>query len=207
MINSAEKSISGLKNINLYNLYTKQYNVNSFFRGGVMSKDKMVADIIDNIRRVIQVVNEYSKKAERETGLTGPQLWVIKIVAESAPIRVSDLARSMYLHPATVVGILDRLEARGVVKRTRSAEDRRVVEIELTPLGRNIAANAPEVAQGLLVKGLEPLSERKLLGMGNALRQLAMILGAHEIAPKLMLSSETNLPSVKNNGGKAGNAR
>ncbi len=172
-----------------------------------MSKEKIVADIIDDIRRVFQVVNEYSKKAERETGLTGPQLWAIKIVAESAPIRVSDLARSMYLHPATVVGILDRLEARGVVKRTRSAEDRRVVEINLTRLGRDIAATAPEVAQGLLVKGLEPLPEKKLRSMGNVLRQLVMILGAHEISPNLMMSPETNLQSDKNDGDMDGGER
>jgi DNA-binding MarR family transcriptional regulator len=207
MINSGETLIFRQNNINLYNLYTKQYNVNSFFWRGEMSKEKIVADIIDDIRRVFQVVNEYSKKAERETGLTGPQLWAIKIVAESAPIRVSDLARSMYLHPATVVGILDRLEARGVVKRTRSAEDRRVVEINLTPLGRDLAASAPEVAQGLLVKGLEPLPEKKLRSMGNALRQLVMILGAHEISPSLMMSSELNLQSEKNNGGMAGDGR
>ena len=72
-----------------------------------------VAEIIDNLRRVFQVVNEQSKKVCRETGLTGPQLWAIKVVAESAPIKVTDLARRMYLHPATVVGIVDRLEGRG----------------------------------------------------------------------------------------------
>jgi MarR family transcriptional regulator, organic hydroperoxide resistance regulator len=82
------------------------------------------------------VVNEYSKKAERETGLTGPQLWAIKVISEDAPIKVSDLARRMYLHPATVVGILDRLEARDLASRTRSLVDRRVVEIELTEKGR-----------------------------------------------------------------------
>ncbi len=54
-----------------------------------MSKAKMVADLIDNLRRVFQAVNEYSKKAERETGLTGPQLWAIKVLAEAAPIKVS----------------------------------------------------------------------------------------------------------------------
>jgi DNA-binding MarR family transcriptional regulator len=75
-------------------------------------KSITVAEITDNLRRVFQVVNELSKKAERETGLTGPQLWAIKVIAEAAPIKVSDLARRMYLHPATVVGILDRLEGR-----------------------------------------------------------------------------------------------
>jgi DNA-binding MarR family transcriptional regulator len=155
---------------------------------------KMVADIIDNLRRVFQVINEQSKKVERETGLTGPQLWAIKLIAESAPIKVSVLARRMYLHPATVVGILDRLEGHGLVTRTRSLEDRRVVEIELTDKGKILVAQSPVVAQGLLVKGLEPLPEEKLLQIAEGLEQLVMILGAQEIAPNLFFSPETNLP-------------
>ena len=156
--------------------------------------DGMVADIIDNLRRVFQVVNEQSKKVERETGLTGPQLWAIKIIAENAPIKVSDLARRMYLHPATVVGILDRLEGRGLVMRTRSLEDRRVVEIDLTVQGKELVTQSPEVVQGLLVKGLEPLPNNKLIQISDGLEQLVKILGAKEIPPKLILSSEVNLP-------------
>jgi len=158
------------------------------------AKSKTVADIIDNIRRVFQAVNEYSKKAEHDTGLTGPQLWAIKKVAEAAPIKVSDLARRMYLHPATVVGILDRLEGRELVARTRSKEDRRVVEIDLTEKGKNLVLQAPVVAQGLLVKGLEKLPDKELLRIADGLDQLVKILGAQEIPPQLLLSPEVNLP-------------
>jgi MarR family transcriptional regulator, organic hydroperoxide resistance regulator len=160
-------------------------------------KSKLVSDIIDNIRRVFQAVNEYSKKAERETGLTGPQLWAIKVIAEGAPIKVSEIARRMYLHPATVVGILDRLEGRELVTRTRSREDRRVVEIEMTDQGRDLLTRSPEVAQGLLVKGLETLSTEKLGRLDEELLLLVKILGAQEIPPKLLLSSEVNLPKEK----------
>ena len=158
------------------------------------NKAKLVADMIDNIRRVFQAVNEYSKKAERETGLTSPQLWAIKVIAEGAPIKVSELARRMYLHPATVVGILDRLETRELVFRTRSKEDRRVVEIELTEQGRELLTQSPEVAQGLLVKGLETLPKEKLFQLDEGLKSLVKILGAQKIPPKLLLSPEVNLP-------------
>src|SRR5512144_1828007 len=125
------------------------------------TRAEIVAEIIDNLRRVFQVVNEQSKKAERETGLTGPQLWAIKTIAQEAPIMVSEIARNMYLHPATVVGILDRLEKQGLVARIRSTEDRRVVRVELTGQGRALVKKAPEVAQGLLVAGLEKLGANK----------------------------------------------
>ena len=92
------------------------------------NKSLKVSIIIDNIRRVFKAVNEQSKKAEHETGITGPQLWAIKIIGDLSPVRVSDLARHMYLHPATVVGILDRLESGKLVKRVRSKDDKRVVK-------------------------------------------------------------------------------
>jgi MarR family transcriptional regulator, organic hydroperoxide resistance regulator len=166
-----------------------------------MSKrSEKVAEIIDNLRRVFQVVNEQSKKAERETGLTGPQLWAIKTIAQEAPIMVSEIARRMYLHPATVVGILDRLEKQELATRIRSTEDRRVVRVELTGKGRALVKKAPEVAQGLLVAGLEKLNSKKLINIAEGLDQMAAILGAQNIPPRLILSSEVNKP-VKTSAG------
>jgi len=157
-----------------------------------MSNKKIVADIIDNIRRVFQAVNEYSKRAEKKTGLTGPQLWAMKILSDTAPLKVSQLAKRMYLHPATVVGILDRLEGKGLITRTRSRGDRRVVEIDLTIQGREILERAPEVAQGLLVAGLEPLPDTELACIAEGLNQLVKILGVREIPPGLMLPLAEN---------------
>lgn len=152
----------------------------------------MIAEIIDNLRRVFQVVNEQSKKAEHATGLTGPQLWAIKTIAQEAPIMVSEIARHMYLHPATVVGILDRLEKQGLVVRIRSTEDRRVVKVELTGQGRALVKKSPEVAQGLLVAGLEKLDAKKLLNIVQGLDQMVGILGAQNIPPQLIRSPEVN---------------
>jgi len=160
-------------------------------------KPCMISSIVDNLRRVFQVVHGHSKKAERETGLTGPQLWAIKVVADSAPIRVSDLAARMYLHPATTVGILDRLEKKGLVARVRSLKDRRSVEVVLTDAGEKVVEKAPEVAQGLLVSGLEKLTLRKLRTLDSGLAQMVKILGAQEIPPQLFLSPEVNQPGAR----------
>ena len=158
------------------------------------AKDETISEIINNIRRVFQVVNEQSKKAEHHTGLTGPQLWAIKTIAQGAPIMVSEIAARMHLHPATVVGILDRLEIRGLVQRVRSQEDRRVVRVELTTSGEDLVRKSPEVAQGLLVAGLEKLKTSNLRTISDSLDQLVGILGAQGIPPKLILSPEVNKP-------------
>lgn len=163
----------------------------------MQSRKKTIASTFDNLRRVVQVVQGYSKRAERVAGLTGPQLWAIKVLSESAPIMVSDLARRMYLHPSTVIGILDRLETRGLAKRTRSTEDRRVVTVALTRKGKDAVKKVPVVAQGLLLTGLEELSDADLRLISKGIELLVGILGARRMPPQLMFSEEMNVPYGK----------
>lgn len=167
-----------------------------------MDKTELIAEAIDNLRRVFQVIQEYSKKVEHSTGLTSPQLWAIKVLAEGAPMMVSELARRMYLHPATVVGILTRLESHELVKKTRSTKDRRIVWVELTPKGKDLIVSAPEVAQGLLVVGLEKITLKGVHEINKGLKQLVSILGAAGTLPRLILSQEVSLPLKRKKGAK-----
>ena len=160
-------------------------------------RDREIADVLDNLRRVFRVVHRYSKRAEKVGGMTGPQVWAMKVLAESAPIRVTDLARRMYLHPSTVVGILDRLELQAMVTRTRSEKDHRVVTVSLTEKGCKTVSKIPEIAQGLLLKGLGELSDRDLETVSSGLRRLVGILGVEGMPPPLILSPEVNVPEEK----------
>lgn len=150
-----------------------------------MSNDReSIPHIIDNLRRVFQAITEYSKTAERSTGLTGPQLWALKILATASPMKVSDLARQMYLRPSTVVGILDRLEGKELVTRTRSTADRRAVDLHLTGKGQELAAKAPEVAQVMLVNGLTELSDEEFTCVEDGMKLMARMLGAEHLVPQ-----------------------
>jgi MarR family transcriptional regulator, organic hydroperoxide resistance regulator len=164
----------------------------------MMKNGDAISEVIDNVRRVFQAINDYSKNAEKMTGLTGSQLWAVKLLADAAPRKVSELARHMYLHPATVVGILDRLETKGIVTRTRSKEDRRVVEIDLTELGKEVVAKAPEVAQGMLVRGLAALPDEQFSCVAEGMEQMVRILGAELITPQPLQSTEDNRASMGN---------
>lgn len=147
------------------------------------NKTEQIPEIIDNLRRVFHAIHEYSRAAERETSLTAPQLWALKILAGAAPLRVTELARHMYLRPATVVGILDRLEAKGLVARNRCKEDRRAVDLELTDLGKEVVAGSPEVAQVTLLKGLEALPAPEFDCVLRGMQHMVRILGAEKMAP------------------------
>jgi DNA-binding MarR family transcriptional regulator len=100
----------------------------------------------------------------------------------------------MYLHPSTVIGILDRLEVRGLVTRTRSTEDRRVVTVGLTRRGKEAVKKVPVVAQGLLLKGLEELSDHDLMVITEGLELLVGLLGARGCRCSFL--DEMNVPTT-----------
>jgi len=99
----------------------------------------------------------------------------------------------MYLHPATVIGILDRLMRSGLIRKTRSRKDRRVVHVTLTTEGKKIVKQSPQVAQGMIVSGLEVLSVQRLEAIAEGMREMAAILQAQELPPKMLLSPEVNI--------------
>lgn len=155
---------------------------------------RLIREVMDNLRRVFQVINDHSKQAKSITGLTGPQLWALKVLAEHPPLRVTDLAARMYLHPSTVVGILHRLEVRSLVERRRLDSDRRVVHVGLTSAGQSLVQRVPAVAQSALLAGLESLSASELQAVARGLRLQVAILNAQDLTPQLLLSAELNAP-------------
>ena len=165
------------------------------------NKQDVISHIMDNIRRVFQILNEQSQRVKQETGLTGPQLWAIRVIHEHGPINISDIARRVYLHPTTVLGIVDRLEARGLVSRNRSKDDRRVIWVELTQDGKDLVQSAPEVVQGLLGARLAGVAFNDLAEIDEGIGHLVKIFGVQEIPPKPMLSLE--MKKTKRKGGSS----
>lgn len=138
----------------------------------------VIEETANNLRRLFQVVNKQSKNLVCENGLTGPQLWAIKVLLDEAgnSMTVSKLASLMYLDASTVVRILNGLEEKSLVQRVRSTYDRRIVHINLTEKGSSVINDSPNVAHNMLINGLNSLSENKLHTISIGLSQLVNIL-------------------------------
>ena len=81
---------------------------------------------------------------------------------------VAALSRELELDPGAMTRALDRLEAKGLVRRERSTEDRRVVHLVLTDEGRKVARKVPPVMAEVLNNHLKGFSEaewQQLLGL------------------------------------------
>lgn len=74
-----------------------------------------------------------------EMNLTGPQGMMIGILSHDGEMKISDLSEKIGLSNSTVSGIIDRLEKQGLVERTRSIEDRRVVYVNISDKFKEIS--------------------------------------------------------------------
>lgn len=117
------------------------------------------------IRRMIRAIDVRSKEIARGTGLTIPQIVVLAAIRDLGEVTTLALARHVDLSAATVVTILDKIEARGFVERYRSKVDRRIVHARLTPSGAAALAAAPSLLPASLISAFagRPEAERKLI--------------------------------------------
>jgi MarR family transcriptional regulator, organic hydroperoxide resistance regulator len=112
----------------------------------------------------------------RKYRITGQQLGALRIVTHSPGICLGELSERMFLHISTVSGIVDRLEKRGYVLRERSAEDRRVVHVGVTPVGRQVIKRTPLAGMGLLLHTIDQLPARELEQILRGLRLLLKVM-------------------------------
>jgi len=112
-------------------------------------------------RRLIRAVDLYSRRLIARHQITGPQLLCLNQLAEtSSELTVGELAGLVHLSPSTVVRILDRLEARGLVRRERATGDRRRVIVTATDTGRQFSLLTPYSDQHPLRQALRQLDHR-----------------------------------------------
>jgi DNA-binding MarR family transcriptional regulator len=95
------------------------------------------------MRRILNTVAQEIEREMAPNDLTNAQ-WIplFKLFMGSAST-VAELARECDLDAGAMTRLLDRLEAKGLLNRVRSSEDRRVVNLELTAHGRTAAQQIP----------------------------------------------------------------
>lgn len=111
-------------------------------------------------------------------GLTDAQwkpLWFLKAGRASTAI---ELAREMDVDAGAITRLLDRLEAKGLVERVRSASDRRVVHLQLTPEGDAAAGHVPHVLAAVNNELLRGFSEGEWQLLRQFITRLSGNLGA-----------------------------
>ncbi len=100
--------------------------------------DDLAAAILTASRVLIAIAAR--SLAEVSTEITLPQYRALVVLASRGPQQAGDLAHALGVAPSTITRLCDRLIDKGLISRRRAenSHDRRRVEIELTPAGRDL---------------------------------------------------------------------
>jgi DNA-binding MarR family transcriptional regulator len=147
------------------------------------TKDKTISETMQSLRRIFKAIHDYSKDVSANFGITGPQLWALKTIAQEGSLPLGELSRKMYLHPSTISGVIDRLEDKGYVARVRDNDrgDRRVINVGLTLKGRRLVNKTPNPIQGKMLYGLRKLKKEELNLICRSVQKLVKIMEAENL--------------------------
>jgi DNA-binding MarR family transcriptional regulator len=152
------------------------------------------------LRRIIRATDLHSKRVRRESGLTVPQVVLLKAIEALGEVSGRTLAEEVSLSQSTVSTILDRLESRGFVERYRSPSDRRVVHVRLTVLGRQTVERAPALLHVRFVEALEQLPMREQKTILESLERVAEMMGAESVDAAPLLDVQASPADGLTNG-------
>ena len=97
------------------------------------------------MRRIISLMGQGVERELEPAGLTNAQWVPLLKLYMGCGSTAAELARQCDLDAGSMTRLLDRLEAKQLCRRTRSSDDRRVVNLELTEAGRLAAQEIPAV--------------------------------------------------------------
>lgn len=130
------------------------------------SNDEMVradksVEAFRSLVRTARRLRSQIKPMLKEWGVTGSQFSTLRLIPEEG-IAQTNLADRAASDPATLTGVIDRLERQGLVRRERSTQDRRVIQVFLTERGTELVeALTPKYVQ-VVATMMTPLNDEEL---------------------------------------------
>lgn len=107
----------------------------------------------------------------KSAGITLAQLAALRQLRDG-PVSAGHLGRLIGLSPASTSHLVDRLEARGLVVRSRRQDDRRAVDVRLTPTGKRVLDESRPLPGSIVHRAIEAMPAEKRRRLTEALAGL-----------------------------------
>ena len=158
-------------------------------RAEINGKRALCDEVLIAIRRIIQAIDLHSRYLVRQFGLTGPQLIVLQEISRREEVSAGEIAKAISLGQATVTGILERLENRGLIVRQRSNSDKRRVLVQATSASKQLLEKAPPPMQEHFIQKLTNLQDWEQGMILSSLQQIVAMMDASDIEAAPILTA------------------
>jgi len=138
--------------------------------------------VLDALRRIVRTLrtNGASHAVESAAGL-----FVLQTLADGGTLSVNEIAARTHTHQSSASVVVNRLVKRKLVRRARSVDDGRRVELTLAPQGVEFLKRAPRAPQERLVSGVKSLDPSERARLAASLSALVRAMGIHADEPSM----------------------
>lgn len=146
------------------------------------------AQALRQFRVLFNSVRTHFRQVEKETGLGGAQVWALSLIQKSPGLGVGEVAAGMDIHQSTASNLIKGLLKKQLITLNKSAIDKRVVELRVTPEGKKALKKMPGPFEGVLPDALRRLDDTALSNLNRELAKLVRLLEADEGAGNIPLA-------------------
>jgi DNA-binding MarR family transcriptional regulator len=157
-------------------------------------KAHLEEEIVAALRRILRAIAVHSHRLQEDYGLTGPQLLVLRVVANAGELSMGALARAVAMSQSTTSEIVRRLAAQRLIE-WEVGEDRRTKLVRVTTAGEHKAKSGPSLLQDRFQAELEKREEYEQTHILATLQQIASMMDAEDLPAAPILTNERGLES------------
>jgi DNA-binding MarR family transcriptional regulator len=140
--------------------------------------DHRIEGSLRALRRILQAADASARALARDTGMTGPQLMIMRLLAEAGEATPKTIAMDIRVAQGTATALIDKLEARGFVLRRRGEIDRRQIWVRPTGDGLAALAAAPDPLDTRFAERFARLAPWEQAMLLASLERVALMMGA-----------------------------
>ncbi len=146
------------------------------------------AKVLRRFRVVFNAVRTHFRQMEKQVGLGGAQVWALSLIKAAPGLGVGEIATRMDIHQSTASNLVKSLMSKDFVTMDKAPDDRRNVQLRITPAGTRLLKKASGPFEGVLPAALSSMNPQTLERMDQDLGELIELLQADETAERKPLA-------------------
>lgn len=135
-------------------------------------RETVVREIVEGMASARSATKRQDFRRLITQSVSMSHMHVLATLREAGPLPMSRLANALDVSVASATGIVNRMEDRGLVERSRDDADRRIVTVSLSDDGRRVMDEIDARAQAFFARVLRELTADELLQLRNGMRAL-----------------------------------
>ena len=139
------------------------------------TNERLYRETIQEFLSLYRYLRHYSRQMQEE-GISGRKISTLRYLVEAGALTVGQLADYLCINDSSASTTIADMQKKGLVTRTRSPDDNRVVLVEVTDRGRELAARTPLGGIPLLREVLKTVPPERLAQVHEALEMMNELL-------------------------------